>query len=380
MLPWRRCGHGKAHCLRCVCPISPTSREICLACLTVSSYAAISQSPYTSHVARWVCLSRVCAQPQDDGTIPDNAISSISISNDGRLIAAGSMSSGFIEIWTTAGTCIWRFKGHANMVLSTQFSTHGQMLASWSYDRIVKVWNVVHCVCIHSLGGHAESISTVSFSEDDRYIATGSYDKTIKLWDAVSGFPLHSLEGHRTGISALALSANKMRLISGSMLHGELKIWDLVQGICLQTFEGHHDSVLAIALSADGRRLATSSCDKSIKVWDLEAGAVLTRAFYTRTQPTFLAFNPSAAHSLDTNLGVLNVDPQFLLDAQSTDVFFDDVALSGWGCDFDTGWVLKDGNRICPLPEEYLPSQCHFRHATLAVVGASGRLLLGLLF
>jgi WD40 repeat protein len=42
-----------------------------------------------------------------------------------------------------------------------------------------------------------------------------------------------------------------------------------------RTFEGHEDSVLAAAVFPDKRRMVTASHDKTLRLWDLEDGAVL---------------------------------------------------------------------------------------------------------
>ena len=38
----------------------------------------------------------------------------------------------------------------------------------------------------------------------------------------------------------------------------------------LRTLEGHAGCVNGVALSADGRRAVSASCDKTLKVWDVE--------------------------------------------------------------------------------------------------------------
>ncbi len=43
----------------------------------------------------------------------------------------------------------------------------------------------------------------------------------------------------------------------------------------LRTLTGHSDRVNGVAMSADGRRAVSASRDKTLKVWDLETGAVV---------------------------------------------------------------------------------------------------------
>ncbi|OAQ58061.1 WD domain, g-beta repeat domain-containing protein [Purpureocillium lilacinum] len=297
------------------------------------------------------------------------------MSKDGRLFATGS-SSGCVKIWTATGSCIWTFEAHSDMVVSTQFSTDSQMLASWSHDRRIKIWNLARGVCKNILECRGESILALSFSEDDRFLVAGSYDKNIDLWDTIHGSLLRRFEGHSDGVSALTFSSSRKWLVSGSILRGEIKIWDLGHGECLQTFIGHDDSVSAVAMPSVGSRLASSSCDGSIKVWDLSGRPMLIRTFHSRVLPTSLAFNSAESDSLKTNIGTLCIDQQGLIDTQPTYAFFEDVTLRGWGVDSKSRWILKGGNRVFQLPKKYHPSHYCLQQSTLAVGTCSGDLLL----
>jgi WD40 repeat protein len=53
-------------------------------------------------------------------------------------------------------------------------------------------------------------------------------------------------------------------------------VWDLETGRELQTLAGHPGAVNAVALSGDGRRAVYASFDRTLNVWDLETGAVVT--------------------------------------------------------------------------------------------------------
>ena len=50
-------------------------------------------------------------------------------------------------------------------------------------------------------------------------------------------------------------------------------MWDLDSGHELRTLEGHSGAVSGVAMTPDGKRAV--SADKTLKVWDLESGAVI---------------------------------------------------------------------------------------------------------
>jgi WD40 repeat protein len=66
------------------------------------------------------------------------------------------------------------------------------------------------------------------------------------------------------------LSADGKRLFSGSW-DKTIKVWDLEAGKETLTLRGHTAGINSLALSGDGKRLFSGSGDTTIKVWDLEA-------------------------------------------------------------------------------------------------------------
>jgi len=83
--------------------------------------------------------------------------------------------------------------------------------------------------------GHTAEVSSVVFSPDGELVASGSNDRTVKLWGVRTGRLLRSLEGHTNGITSVIFSPDGERVVSGSA-DGTIKIWSPGTGCLLVTF------------------------------------------------------------------------------------------------------------------------------------------------
>jgi WD40 repeat protein len=78
---------------------------------------------------------------------------------------------------------------------------------------------------IHTLTGHSAEVVSLTFSPDGRRLATASFDRTIKLWDVQTGQDVFTLRGHTAGLVCLAFSPDGNEIVSGGF-DGTARVWN----------------------------------------------------------------------------------------------------------------------------------------------------------
>jgi WD40 repeat protein len=246
----------------------------------------------------------------------------LAMSEDGRLAVSAS-ADGTLKVWDVENRCDLRTpQGYSSLILGVAVSADGRLAISGSADHTLKVWEVESGLELLTLEGHTGYVSAVAMRGDGRRAISASEDHTMKVWDLESGRELHTLEGHSGSVLGLAMSADGRRAVSAGdntlkewdvesgrelrtlkcdrdfirsvaasgdwrwavsapedYLQSDvytLRVWDLESGRELRTLEGHSDSVYSVAVSADGRRTVSASDDKTLKVWDLNTGDILS--------------------------------------------------------------------------------------------------------
>ncbi|BAZ20277.1 protein kinase [Kalymmatonema gypsitolerans NIES-4073] len=214
-------------------------------------------------------------------------IYSVAISPDGKTLASGSYDK-TIKLWNLAtAEQIRTLTGHSDRVVSVAISPDGKTLASGSSDNTMKLWNLATGEEIRTLSG----VFRVAISPDGKTLASGSGDNTIKLWNLATGEQIRTLTGHSDSIYSVAISPDGKTLASGS-LDKTIKLWDLATGEQIRTLTGHSYLVYSVAISPDGKTLASGSGDNTIKLWNLATGEKIRTLTGHSRSVSSLAFSP----------------------------------------------------------------------------------------
>ncbi|MBM3774955.1 MAG: hypothetical protein FJW37_07290, partial [Acidobacteria bacterium] len=234
---------------------------------------------------------------------------------DGKLLALGGFRE--VRLADASGKAVATFAGQAEKVLAVAFSPDGRFLAAAGGQPgrggEIRIWDVERRAELRAIQGHSDAIYAVAFSPDGRELASSSYDKLVKIWDFASGKEIRTLKDHIDAVYGLAFTADGRRLVSAAA-DRTVKVWDRATGARLYTLAEPADGLNTVVLDAAAKRVAAGGQDKTIRIWSLgENGGTLLHSLIAHEDAILkLAFSPDgkllASTSADRTIKVFRAE------------------------------------------------------------------------
>jgi WD40 repeat protein len=274
-------------------------------------------------------LAMPAVPPPQPSDTPSEWINAISVSADGRLLAASS-TSGAIAIWEVAGGRLIRTLAvpkTQNAVGALAFSDDSKMLFAGnaprrrkSQGRAMIVFDVASGEIVSEQAAEPDWIVRFATSPKAKIVATigQGFDRSVRFWSKDS-FRLQRLwPAHDSAVMSLAMSRDGQRIATGggnTQRGGKdpsIKIWEVATGHLLHKLAGHQDGAKRLAFTADGRRLVSIGYD-ALKVWSTDKGTLIKSSKLPAANAGEMILAPHAAwfavvdHAPDGNNEVLSV-------------------------------------------------------------------------
>jgi periodic tryptophan protein 2 len=161
----------------------------------------------------------------------------------------------------------------------------------------IYVWFLKTGRLLDIVAGHTGPVAALAFSPIEPLLASASWDKTVRLWDVYDGKGCQEVLEHSHDVLALAYRPDGKQLASAT-LDGSIYLWSPQEGACTGVIEGRRDvaggrlandrrsagnaasgaTFTSLVYSADGSLLFASGASKWVCVYDV-AEQVLLRRF-----------------------------------------------------------------------------------------------------
>ena len=181
------------------------------------------------------------------------SFSSIAVDPSGEVVAAGSLDSFDIHLWSVqTGQLLDRLTGHEGPVSSLAFSADGGSLVSGSWDHTVRIWSVFARTQTSEPLQLQADVLRVAVRPDSKQIAVSTLDGQLTFWSLSEGSQEAGFDGRRDA--------------SGGRKTTDRRTAANAAGT---------KSFNSLAYSADGSVVVASGNSKYICLYDVYSGVLL---------------------------------------------------------------------------------------------------------
>ncbi|EED16100.1 pre-mRNA splicing factor, putative [Talaromyces stipitatus ATCC 10500] len=221
----------------------------------------------------------------------------------GKYVASASYDTTW-RLWDVETTTeLLLQEGHSKEVYSVAFNSDGSLLASGGLDSYGRIWDLRTGRTVMVLQGHIREIYGIDWGVDGYRVLTGSGDGWVKCWDLRKVDCSGNIGAHKSVVSdvrwykgcdsshsylpttttqngdgdAMDTSENTSAeprkagtFFVSSGFDRNINVFSADDWSFVKSLSGHSDKVLSVDISPDAKWIASSSHDRTVKLWGIE--------------------------------------------------------------------------------------------------------------
>jgi len=215
---------------------------------------------------------------------PENFGESIAYNSDCSTFATVYDGNNIILMDSKTGKRIAKFKGSFKQLYGDEvrgginiilFTPNDKAIAAGGSNGIIKVWDISTGDLIKTFVSGSSEVITMVFSPDGKRLTATGYNGHIKTWDYDTGEAIFDVSSMISYINGLDFSPDGEVLAVAEMGTSGVYQWNLNSGEPAKEFKTLLGWMFwGFTFSPDGKDIAASLGEGSIRLYDVETGAV----------------------------------------------------------------------------------------------------------
>jgi len=192
---------------------------------------------------------------------------SLAISADGRWLANGTTTTG-IQLFdlSSGGNLPEILEGQKGWIVALTFTSDSKGLFSASSDKTILYYDIATKTSSKFATINSD-VRCLTVSPSGKYLFGGTDDGKLIRWDMDTKEETVIFSSNNNTIFAISINSTGSKLAFVDK-NGTLRVADARTNRILNVVSAHSVRILDVKFSPDDRQIATSSMDKTVKIWD----------------------------------------------------------------------------------------------------------------
>ncbi|XP_075514279.1 periodic tryptophan protein 2 [Primulina tabacum] len=192
----------------------------------------------------------------------------------GNWLTFGCAKLGQLLVWEwKSESYILKQQGHYFDVNCLAYSSDSQLLATGADDNKIKVWTVSTGFCFVTFSEHKNAVTALHFMASKNCLLSASLDGTVRAYDLFRyrNFKIFVTPTPKQFVSLTSDQSGDI-ICAGTLDSFEIFVWSMKDARLLDVLSGHEGPVHGLTFSPAQAILASSSWDKTVRLWDIFEG------------------------------------------------------------------------------------------------------------